>query len=155
MPYPVIHQVNLLRYLIGEDYQVAYVDARSSLLVATSDSGAPCTLEMASYGLRHKWEESYRICFERGRIDLQLPAPMGRQRAGDVTIYTHSGFGDEDAPQEIRPIIPQRWAFLEQARHFVHCLKTGNPTIAPASDAVKDLEVSEQYIRHLMAARGE
>ena len=51
-----IHQVNLLRYLIGEDYTVTYVDPRSRILVALSDSGVPCTLEMASYGLRHKWE---------------------------------------------------------------------------------------------------
>ena len=148
-----IHQVNLLRYLIGEDYTVTYVDPRSRILVALSDSGVPCTLEMASYGLRHKWEESYRICFENGRIDLQLPPPMGRQRAGDVTIYTQGGFDDADVPQEIRPILPQRWAFLEEARHFVHCLQTGSPTISPASDAIKDLEVSEQYIRCLIKAR--
>jgi predicted dehydrogenase len=140
-----IHQVNLLRYLIDEDYTVAYVDPRARVLVAVSDSGAPCTLEMASCGLKRRWEESYRICFEKGRIDLELPAPMARQRAGDVVIYR----GDAE-PQEIRPILPQRWAFLEQARHFVHCLKTGSPTISPASDAIKDLEVSEQYIRLLM-----
>ncbi len=150
-----IHQVNLLRYLIGEDYTVTYVDPRSQILVAISDSGVPCTLEMASYGLRHKWEESYRICFEGGRIDLQLPAPMARQRAGDVTIYKQSSSSNEDGPQEILPIVPQRWSFLEEARHFVHCLKTGNSTIAPASDAIKDLEVSEQYIRHLMATDGK
>ncbi|MCZ6678491.1 MAG: Gfo/Idh/MocA family oxidoreductase [Candidatus Poribacteria bacterium] len=149
-----IHQVNLLRYLIGEDYTVTYVDPRSRILVAISDSGVPCTLEMAPCGLRNRWEESYRICFDGGRIDLQLPAPMARQRAGDVAIYTGSGFGDGTEPQEIRPLIPQRWAFLEQARHFVHCLKTGSPTIAPASDAIKDLEVSEQYIRLLMGAEG-
>jgi predicted dehydrogenase len=150
-----IHQVNLLRYLIGEDYTVTYVDAGSRILVALSDSGVPCTLEMAPCGLRHSWEESYRICFERGRIDLQLPSPMARQRAGDVSIYTHSGFDGADVPQEARPVLPQRWAFLEQARHFVECLKTGTPTIAPASDAIKDLEVSEQYIRYLMADRRE
>ncbi len=148
-----IHQVNLLRYLIGEDYRVTYVDPRSQLLVAISDSGVPCTLEMAACGMRNRWEESYRVCFEKGRIDLQLPAPMARQRAGDVVIYNSSGFGDANNPQEIRPLIPQRWAFLEQARHFVQCLKTGSPTISPAADAIKDLEVSEQYIRCLMEAR--
>jgi len=143
-----IHQVNLLRYLIGEDYTFTYLDPRSRLLVAVSDSGVPCTLEMAGYGLKHRWEESYRICFERGRLDLDIPAPMARQRAGDVVIYKGNA-----EPHEIRPILPQRWAFLEQARHFVHCLKTGSPTISPASDAIKDLEVSEQYIRLLMERR--
>lgn len=145
-----IHQVNLLRYLIGEDYKVDYVDKKSRILVAISDSGVPCVLEMASCGHKNRWEESYRICFEGGMVNLQLPAPMARQRAGEVVIYKSSGFGDENGAQEIRPIIPQKWAFLEQARHFVHCLKTGNPTISPASDAIKDLLVSEGYIRCLM-----
>lgn len=148
-----IHQLNLLRYLIGEDYKVDYVEPRSRILVAISDSGVPCTLEMAPCGHKNRWEESYRLCFEGGMINLQLPAPMARQRAGDVVIYKNSGFGAENGPQEIRPIIPQKWAFLEQARHFVHCLKTDSLTISPASDAIKDLEVSEQYIRCLMETR--
>ena len=50
---------------------------------------------------------------------------MARQRAGDVTIYKNTGFGSQDYAQEIRPVLPQRWAFLEQARHFVHCVKNG------------------------------
>ena len=75
---------------------------------------------------------------------------MARQRAGDVTIYKNTGFGNQKYAQEIRPVLPQHWSFLEQARHFVHCIKNGQPTISPATDGVKDLEVSEQYIRKLM-----
>ena len=147
-----IHQVNLLRYLIDEDYTVAYVDPRSQILVAISESGVPCTLEMATYGLRNQWDEFYKISFEGGKIDLQIPAPLARQRSGDVVIYKGAGFENDDEPQEIRPIIPQRWGFGEQARHFVEYIRDGKPTIAPAAEAVKDLEVSEQYIR--LWARG-
>jgi len=150
-----IHQVNLLRYLIDEDYEVTYVDPQSRILVAISESGVPCTLEMASYGLRNRWEEFYKICFDGGKIDLQIPVPMGRQRAGDVVIYKGSGFGNNNEPQAIRPMLPQRWAFREQARHFVECIREGKPTIAPAAEAIKDLEVSEQYIRCILASRGE
>jgi predicted dehydrogenase len=110
---------------------------------------------MASYGLRHRWEEFYKICFDGGKIDLQIPAPMGRQRAGDVVIYKGAGFGNNNEPQAIRPMLPQRWAFREQARHFVECIREGKPTIAPAAEAIKDLEVSEQYIRCILASRGE
>jgi len=52
--------------------------------------------------------------------NLTKNGKMARQRAGDVTIYKNTGFGSQDYAQEIRPVLPQRWAFLEQARHFVH-----------------------------------
>ena len=144
-----IHQINLLRYLIGEDYEVVYVDPGQRIMLAMADSGVVCVLEMASYGLRNEWHEFYRICFEGGKIDLQIPAPMARQRSGTVSIYKGSGFLGSD-PQTIEPSLPQRWSFLEQARHFVECVRDGKQTISPASDAIKDLEVSEQYIRCLM-----
>lgn len=144
-----IHQINLLRYLIGEDYKVDYVDSNQRIMVAISSSGVPCTLEMATYGLKNRWEEYYKICFEGGKIDLSLPAPMARQRAGDISIYKASGNSDS-LPQDTNPKIPQRWAFREQAVHFVECLRDEKPTISPASEGVKDLEVSEQYIRKLM-----
>ena len=139
-----------MRYLIDEDYTVDYVDSKSRVLVAISESGVPCTLEMAPCGHRDRWEEHYRIGFDGGLIQLDLPAPMARQRAGDVTIYKNTGFGSQEYAQEIRPVLPQHWSFLEQARHFVDCVKNGQPTISPALDGVKDLEVSEQYIRKLM-----
>ena len=38
-----IHQVNLLRYLLGESYRVSYADPAKVLLIAHSESGVPCT----------------------------------------------------------------------------------------------------------------
>lgn len=144
-----IHQINLLRYLIDEDYEVAYVDRKGRIMVVRTHSGVPCTFEMAPYGLKNRWEESYEIRFERGKINLSLPAPMARQRAGEVVIYKAS---DENSfPQIIKPLLPQKWEFLEQARHFIECLRDSKPTISPASESLKDLKVSEQYIRTLLA----
>jgi predicted dehydrogenase len=147
------HQVNLIRYVIGEDYHVAFADARGRTMTAIADSGVVIVLEMSSYGLQHRWDEFYTLNFDRGQVRLQMPAPMARQRAGEVVLYRQSGFGGSGTPQELRPVFPQRWAFLEQARHFVACLRDGAPTISPASDAVKDLDVSEEYIRCVAAAR--
>jgi predicted dehydrogenase len=142
-----IHQVNLLRYLIGEDYHVEYVDPSSRVMVAISEGGVPCVLEMAPYGLKNRWDEFYKICFDNGKIDLKIPAPMARQRAGEVIIYRG------DKVEFAKPDLPQRWAFREQAIHFVECIREGKPTISPASEAVKDLEVSEEFIRCLMRSR--
>jgi predicted dehydrogenase len=36
-----------------------------------------------------------------------------------------------------------------QASHFIECVRNGRPVRSPASEAVKDLEVAEQYVRAL------
>ena len=139
-----VHQLNLIRYFLGEDYRVDYADPSGVLIVMASDSGIPCTLEMANTGVREHWEEFYKICFENGRISLSLPAPMARQRSGDVLIYRAA---PNMKPAFEKPVIKQEWAFREQARHFVECIREGKPTRSPASEAVKDLEVAEEYVR--------
>ncbi|MBM3215521.1 Gfo/Idh/MocA family oxidoreductase [Candidatus Poribacteria bacterium] len=147
-----IHQVNLIRYLIGEDYHIAYADPHGRTLTALSESGVVIVLEMSSYGLQHRWDEFYTLNFDRGQIRLEMPAPMARQRAGKVTVYRQAGF-DGSGPAELSPVLSQKWAFEEQARAFVACLRDGTPTISPASDGAKDLEFSEEYIRAVAASR--
>ena len=144
-----VHQVNLIRYLIGEDYTVTYADPHHQTLTAVSESGAVIVLEMGGYGLTNRWEESYRICFDEARITLDVPPPLARQRCGEVSIYRSRGFTGTDAPEELKPMLTQRWAFEEQARAFVRCLRDGTPTIAPPSEGIKDLVISEEYIRAL------
>ena len=140
-----IHQVNLIRYLLNEDYLVEYVDPTGKVLVARSNSGIAIVLEMGTYEVVNEWHEFYEAAFEKGKINLSLPAPLARQHAGEVEIYKNRG---KDSIYE-RPVIPQRWSMLEQARLFVDAVKNGKEPISSASDAVKDLKVAEDYIRKL------
>ncbi len=137
-----IHQINLIRYLLGEDYRVEYADSGGRVMTAVSDSGALILLEMAERGLQYRWIETYTAHFDSGYVHLEMPAPMARHRAGEATIYRAG-----DPPQETRLYLPQKWAFEEQARAFAASIQHGAPNLAPAADAVKDLEVSEEYIR--------
>ncbi len=142
-----IHQVNLIRYLLNEDYSVEYVDPTGKVLIARSDSNIPIALEMLAFShkVANEWHEFYEAIFDRGKIKLSLPAPLARQHAGQVEIYKNRG---KDSVYE-RPVIPQRWSMLEQARSFVNAVKNGEKSISPASDAVKDLKVGEDYIKKL------
>lgn len=140
-----IHQVNLIRYLLSEDYSVEYVDPTGKVLVARSDSNIPIVFEMATYEVANEWHEFYEVFFDKGKMKLSLPAPLARQHAGEVEIYKNRG---KDSVYE-RPVIPQKWSMLEQARLFVDAVKNGRKPISPASDAVKDLKVAEDYIRKL------
>ena len=142
-----IHQVNLIRYLLGEDYHVKYADPAGATLMAVSDSGVPVSLEMQGYGLRNGWEETYRVLFGEAKIDLSVPSPMARQRSGDLEVFR----GNELQTVE-QPLLRPEWAFLEQARHFVACVKgEAEPRVQP-EEAVKDLEVAEEYARLLAEA---
>lgn len=142
-----IHQVNLIRYLLNEDYSVEYVDSSGKILVAKSNSGISIVLEMGTYQVVNEWHEFYEAFFEKGKIKLSLPAPLARQHAGKVEIYKNKG---KNSVYE-RPVIPQKWSMLEQAKFFVDAVKNKKKPISPASDAVKDLEIAEDYVKKLFA----
>jgi len=144
-----IHQLNLLRYLLGEDYRVRYADPAGLTFSATTDTGVTATFEMAAYHCRDHWEETYTVCFEKGYVRVEVPAPMARQ-AGRVKVY--KGAGDVTACEA--PLMKSRWSMREQARRFIESVRDGRPNISPPEDAVKDLEVAEQYVRCLLASRG-
>jgi len=146
-----IHQVNLIRYLLGEDYEVVYADKAEAVFVGRSESGVTAVLEMKGRGLKRSWEEYYMVSFENGKLDLSVPAPMAQQNGGDLRIYW--GGDDQNPPGWERPVMPPVWSMLAQARHFVECVRDGKPCWSPASEAVKDLEAAEQYIRALQAGK--
>jgi predicted dehydrogenase len=144
-----IHQVNLIRYLLGEDYTVTYADPGRAVLTGLSDSGVAVVLEMQGYGLRNGWEETYRVIFDDGKLDLSVPSPMARQRGGELTV-----FRGKDAQTIEQPVVLPLWPFLEQARHFIRCCKGEEKPWGSPWDAVKDLEVAEQYAKRLANDRG-
>jgi len=140
-----IHQVNLTRYLLGEDYRVAYADPAGVTFTGVSDSGLPLVLEMAPYTTRDHWVETYTLFFEQGWMEVSLPAPLARQQSGRVRI-----FRGKDLPTTFeQPVLPPRWGFGEQAKCFVAAALGRSPNLSPAADAVKDLEVAEAYIKML------
>lgn len=142
-----IHQVNLVRCLLGEDYEVVHADKAEAILVGRSQSGVTVVLEMKPRGLKRSWEEYYMVSFDNGKIDLSVPAPMAQQDGGELRIYW--GGDDRTPPRWEQPVMPPVWSMLAQARHFVDCVRDRKAVRSPASDAVKDLEVAEQYIRAL------
>lgn len=142
-----IHQVNLIRYLLNEDYSVEYVDSSGKVLVAKSNSGIVIVLEMATYQVVNEWHEFYEAFFEKGKIKLSLPAPLARQRAGEVGIYKNKG---KNSLYQ-KPVIVQKWSMLEQARFFIDAVRNKKRSISPASDAVKDLQIAEDYVKKLLA----
>ncbi len=139
-----IHQVNLLRHLLGEPYRVTHADPAGVLLVAEGDSGAAGVIEMAPYRTSRTWEESALVAFERAYLRLELPPPMAVNRPGTVEVYTDPEDGE---PERRRPALPAEDAMRRQAMNFLAVCRGEAPPPCDAAEAVGDLVVARDYIR--------
>ena len=140
-----IHQVNLMRHLLGESYEVTHADPSGVLLVGRSESGVCCTIEMSPYQTTVGWQESALVCFEKGYVKLDLPAPMVLNRPGRVEILRDPGGGA--TPETVVPQVPQVHAMRQQAVKFLAAVRGEMPPMTHAAEALEDLRVAREYIR--------
>jgi predicted dehydrogenase len=140
-----IHQVNMMRHLLGEDYKVTYADPSGAMLAVTSESGVAGVIEMSPYQNTIDWQEEMFVCFEKGWIKVNLPAPMALNRPGTVEIYKDPG--DGAVPERLSPQLPWIHAMRQQAINFVKAVKGEMKPLCEAKDAYKDLQVARDYIR--------
>lgn len=145
-----IHQINLMRHLVGEPCRVSYADPAGILLVAHSATGVPCSIEMAPYTTDRDWHETALVAFERGFIRLSLPAPLVLGRAGEVEIFRNPGKDIEAS--SLRPVLSPVHAMRNQALNFIRAVRGEAPAPCLASDAVEDLRLARDYIRLLKGA---
>lgn len=144
-----IHQVNLLRLLLGEDYRATYADPAGVVLHVQSDSGIPGVLEMAPWSNTNEWQEAAVICYEKGWIRLRLFAPLTALRAGEVEMNVDISKGA--TPMTLRPAMPHVSAMQQQAANFLKLIRGEATDLCGAADAKKDLQLADAYIRLLTA----
>jgi predicted dehydrogenase len=142
-----IHQVNLMRHLLGEPYSVTYADPAGVVLGVHSKSGVPGTIEMSPYHTTVAWQEEALIAFERGYLRLELPAPLASNRPGRVTVYRDPG--DGATPERVTPELPWVHAMRQQAVNFIQAIRGRETPLCSAEDALDDLLVALDYIRRL------
>ncbi len=140
-----IHQVNLLRYLLGEPYRVAYADRSGVLLVAESASGVAASIEMAPYRTSVEWQEEALVAFEKGYVKLRLFAPLTINRAGEVETYEDPG--DGVTPMRSQPALPWEDSMRRQAANFAKVCRGEIGPPCDAAEAVEDLKIAREYIR--------
>ncbi|MBE3070836.1 MAG: Gfo/Idh/MocA family oxidoreductase, partial [Planctomycetes bacterium] len=138
-----IHQVNLMRHLMGEPYKVAYAEKSGVLMAVESASGVAGTIEMTPYRTTVAWEESALVAFEKGYVALRLPAPLATHRAGSVEIYRDPG--DGAPPERVVPEMPWVHAMRQQAMNFVKVCRGEMAPPCDAAEAAEDLKVARQY----------
>jgi predicted dehydrogenase len=140
-----IHQINLMHLFMDESYKVTYADKTGIVLGVESASGVPGIFELEPYRTTVEWEEFILIAFEAGYIKLALPSPMAVNRAGTVEIYKDPGKGI--TPERVFPTLPWIGAMRQQAMNFVKVCRGQTPPPCDVNEAVKDLQVVQDYIR--------
>ena len=138
-----IHQVNLMRHLLGEPYKVTYAERSGVVMALESASGVPGVIEMSPYRTTVDWQESALIAFEKGYVKLRLPAPMAANRCGSVEVYADPG--DGKTPERIAPTLPTVHSMKRQAINFVEVIRGEMPPPCDAAEALEDLKVAREY----------
>jgi predicted dehydrogenase len=142
-----IHQVNAIRFFLGENYKLTFGDRQGVLLVGESESGVTVSLEMAPYANSWDWEEKVFISFEKGYVQVELPPPLARQRAGKVTIYQDNP--DIAPPEIIQPVMPNVSAMRNQAINFLAAVRGERPAPCSSKEALEDLIFAKSYIDYM------
>jgi predicted dehydrogenase len=142
-----IHQVNLMRHLLGEIYDVDYAEPSGVIMAVKSKSGIPGILEMSPYRTTIDWQEEALVAFEKGFVRLRLPAPLTVNRPGDVEVLLDPGEGK--TPEHIHPHLPWVHAMRQQAIHFLKYIRGESTPLCEANEALDDLRIARDYIHRL------
>ena len=137
-----IHQVNLIRFLLGEPYRVRFADRTGHLLVGESAGGVTVTLEMAPFELGEGWWESVLIGFDRAFIEIRLPAPLAETPGQIRTVREIAGSVVEEIPQ--LPPVP---AMRQQAATFLEVIQGSRRPPCDAAEAVEDLKIARAFFQ--------
>ncbi|MBT3341449.1 MAG: Gfo/Idh/MocA family oxidoreductase [Gemmatimonadetes bacterium] len=139
-----IHQINLLRHLMGESYRITFADGQGILLATESESGIVGTIEMSPYRTSIDWQEQILVAFEKGYLEIELPAPLASNRPGRVRQYADPG--DGATPVASEPQLPWVGAMRQQAVHFVQLLNGQSTCLCDAPEALQDLEIARDAV---------
>jgi predicted dehydrogenase len=145
------HNINLLRFLLdaGEQTRVRGVDLDQdgmTGLVTLDLAGVRGVIESGSTAF-HDWDEHTQIYFQKGWIHVWTPTLFTNPAQARVEIYE----GGERPGYHYPVAKPETaWHFREEARTFVHAVRTGAPFLSSGEDTLTDIRLYEEiYRRHL------
>jgi predicted dehydrogenase len=138
------HQLNLLRHVLGEDYQLDYVAPSGVLLAARGASGVAAALEFDTFRTTADWQEQILVTFEKGWIRVDPVAPLAADQPGRLTIFRDPGNGVPATTAS--PVLEKVAAMRRQAAYFLAAVRGEEHPLCGADEAVRDLEVAEHWL---------
>ena len=136
------HNTNLLRFLLDVPLEVSDVNLAHNCWLISFDTGQYAISLEAGALSAHAWDEHTRIYFEHGWIDIATPMPLLRNVPAQVTVYEANG-----NKQITQPLADWKWAFREEAEHFLECIQAGHQPRTSGVDSLRDMEIAEEVFR--------
>ena len=103
----------------------------------------------SDYTKFHGWEEHTQIYFEGGWLRTAVPPLIQKETPATVEVYRAQK--DGSPPQLIQEYAPEGWAYREEAKHFLACLRSGEPFRSSAEDTLRDIRLFEAIYREVVA----
>ena len=150
------HNVNLLRYFLGDESgstkvkSVQLDDDGLTGIVVLDINGTRAVIE-SGYTNFHGWEEHTQIYFQKGWLRTQAPALMAKETPASVEIYRSAL--DGKSPALTQEFAPPSWAFREEAKHFLQCVRSGENFRSSAEDTRTDVRIFEEIYREFVSSR--
>jgi predicted dehydrogenase len=147
------HNVNLLRFFLDDrdgDARVSAVqlDQDGMTGVVVLEMGGRRAVLESAYTRFHGWEEHTQIYFEKGWLRTEAPPLMQKERPATVEIYRAGAEGR--APQLTQEFPAPAWSYREEAKHFLHCVRSGEPFRSSAEDTLHDVRLFEEIYRQFV-----
>ncbi|MCC6443775.1 MAG: Gfo/Idh/MocA family oxidoreductase [Armatimonadetes bacterium] len=144
------HNINLLRFLLDDasgQAKVASVllDGDGMTGMTVLDIGGVRAVVESAYTRFHAWEEHTQVYFEGGWLRTQAPALMHKESSATVEIYRAASGGDP--PRLTQEYAAPGWSYREEAKHFLACLRSGQPFRSSGEDTLTDVRLYEDIYR--------
>jgi len=145
------HNINLLRFFLGEVRKVDFVELSKELkakVVVLNFGDFLATLETGWISADH-WEEETKIYFEHGWVEVKTPPPLLRNVPAQVEVYKAGKI-----QEFVYPRSPWEWAFKRMSEHFLECITKDRAPNSTGSDSLKDVELMEEIFRSYLVRKG-
>ena len=148
------HNINLLRWLLGGESTVRAVDLDADGMtgLVMLDIGGTRAVVESGYTRFHGWEEHTQIYFEGGWLRTEAPALLHKETAATVEIYRAADPKGTEPPRLTREFAPAGWSYREEAKHFLACVRSGQPFDSSAQDTLADVRLFEDIYRRFVGA---
>src|SRR5205085_74079 len=98
------------------------------------DIGGVRAVVESGYTKFHAWEEHTQIYFQRGWLRTEAPPLMQKETSATVEMYRAAH--DGEPARKTQEFAPPGWSYREEARHFLTCLRTGEPFRSSGEDTL-------------------
>lgn len=146
-----VHHLGLLRFLLGQELTLHDVVRHGNSHCARFTAGETLiTLEHTPLSAEW-WEESTRLHWPDGYVEIFTPPPLLRNVPAKVRVYRHGDRGGNFS----EPSPPASWAFAREAEHFVRVVRGEEAPRVPAEHALRDVIHCEEMAVRLRALAGD